>query len=294
MKTERKRSALFAALVTLAAGAAVILSVLVLRSAKTSRQVIPYVNDGTADWSAIKTVELYGDGSALPPTVILDDPEQTENLVKEVQDIQNYKKVPSGKWPEGMNDIWVKFDNGIVIGMYRAENYGYIGTDISVTGHEPFCQFPESFRETVLELLDKRTDKVRIFQGGTERIPYENFRFGQTYSEDDGWVIDDGPFAKSILKDIKGNLPEAVAGDDLEIRIPESADMELDGIELFDQSCERITGFRTKEEFDEYCSGMEKGIYYVSISIITYGDYIKSEEQNERFGYEYIFRLKKL
>lgn len=291
MKIQRKRTVLITILALLVC---IIVSstILGVGFVKKSRQIIPYVNDDSTDWSRVKTVELYGDGCALPPTVTLDSPEQVENLVKEVQNIRNYIKVPSGKWLEGTNDIWVKFDNGVVIGMYRMENYGYIGTDISVTGHGPFWHFPESFRETVFELLDKGDDKVRVFQGESELTPYENFRFGQTYSEH-GWVIGDGPFAKSILKDIEGNLPEAVMGEDLEICIPESANTELWGIELFDQSYERIMTFKTKDEFDEYCDEMGTGIYYVSISIIKYGDYIKSEEQNERFGYEYVFRLKK-
>ncbi len=114
---------------------------------------IPYINDGTADWTSIEEIEIYACGSQMPPTVVITDDDVIAELVSEVRKTTRYKKVPESRYREGMNERWVRFDNGVVIGMYGRVNYGNIGTEPKVIGG-PYYEFPERFYERVRELAD--------------------------------------------------------------------------------------------------------------------------------------------
>lgn len=278
------------AVLVLAGG--LVLAVLGYEHVKSGSQIVPYINDGAADWSQIGTVEIYGEGCALPPTLILEGEQDTEAFVEAVSDIREYRRIAPSRYLEGTNDVWVRFDNGVCIGMYRNENYGYIGTEMSLVGQAPFYRVPEKLRKLVFEKLDDWDYRIRIFQGSAEVVPYEGRTFVAQY-EHRKWVIGDAVSPSAMLPEIGETLPEAVWAENLAIRIPETAEFEMTGIELLSEACERIAWFQTKEEFYEYCRQLEPGSYYVSVSAVKYGDYIESEKQYNRYGYEYLFRLTK-
>lgn len=288
----RRKTVLIIVFVVLASAGALVLAVLGYGHVKSGRQIVPYINDGASDWSQIRTVEIYGEGCALPPTLILEEEQDITALVEAVWEIRKYRRIAPDRYLEGTNDIWIRFDNGVCIGMYRNENYGYVGKEMSLTGQAPFYRFPEEFRKLVFEKLDGWDYRIRIFQDGAEIVPYEGRTFAAQY-EHRKWIIGDAVLPSAMLPEIGETLPEAVWTENLEIRIPDTEKFEMTGMELFSEDCEKIAWFRTKEEFHEYCCRLEPGNYYVSVSAVKYGDYIKSEKQYNRYGCEYLFRLTK-
>lgn len=121
---------------------------------ESGASVIPHINDGESDWSGVAKVSLYGEGCAVPPTRVIEAEETVALLVEEVCRADDYRKVGRDHYLEGMNGIWVEFDNGVCISMYRNENYGTISMEKETTGKPPFYEFPKAFRETVLDLLE--------------------------------------------------------------------------------------------------------------------------------------------
>lgn len=87
----------------------------------------------------------------MPPTTIISEKQTIEKIIEAVCKTGDYSKVSEEQQLEGMMNIWVKFDNGVVIGMYKDENYGYIGTELDVVGTAPFYHFPEQFYQMVWE-----------------------------------------------------------------------------------------------------------------------------------------------
>lgn len=263
-----------------------------LRYAVRTRQAIPSINDGTADWTQIHRIEIYKGSYTGRPAVALDDHDQISKLVTALQKTSGYRKLFENQWLEGMHDIWITFDNGVVTGMYRAENYGYIGTEMKSISPGPFYRFPKEFRDMVLTLLETAESRVRLFQNRAEIIPCENPVFAEMYSKRN-WLAADSQSARSILKELAPDLPEVTLGADLEICIPQSETAQLTSIDLYDENCSLVVQFEEKSAFDNYCEELEPGTYYVSASVLRYGEYIKSADRYERFGYEYIFRLRK-
>ncbi len=121
------------------------------RKLKKEEQEIPYIKDGSADWSTIAEIEIYAEGCAMPPTTIISETQTIEKIIEAVCKTGDYSKVSEEQQLEGMMNIWVKFDNGVVIGMYKDENYGYIGTELDVVGTAPFYHFPEQLYQMVWE-----------------------------------------------------------------------------------------------------------------------------------------------
>lgn len=123
-----------------------------------SKNTIPHINDGSADWSGVETVYLYGAGCAAPPTHTIRDRGTVSLLVEQIKNSGEYEKIGENDILEGINGLWVEFDNGVCISMYQNENYGTVSKEKETTGTPPFYHFPESFRETVLNLLQTTAD----------------------------------------------------------------------------------------------------------------------------------------
>lgn len=115
-------------------------------------QKIPYVNDGSVSWDLVSQIEVYETGSAQPPSRVIQDSEEIELWIHALQQVKDYKKISKAEYREGMMNRWVRFDNGVVIGLYENENYGYIGTELDGIGTEPFYRFPESFYKLVFQM----------------------------------------------------------------------------------------------------------------------------------------------
>lgn len=94
----------------------------VSQTRSAGENTISCINDGSVDWTGIKTVYLYGDGCAVPPTCTIRDEETISQLVEQVQQTGEYQEVSRSEYLEGMNGIRVEFDNGVCISMYREEN----------------------------------------------------------------------------------------------------------------------------------------------------------------------------
>ena len=119
-----------------------------------SSQVIPGINDGSADWSCVETVSFYFDGSENPPTTFTKNKSRVNELVEQVTDVSGYREVKPADYLEGMNRYWVEFDNGVCINLYGDQNYGCITTEKSVLGEPPFYEFPEEFWWSVKEAAE--------------------------------------------------------------------------------------------------------------------------------------------
>ena len=101
----------------------------------------------------IEYVEIYAEGCAVPPTLIIDDSRTIKSLVTSITDIWGYRRIPKERYLEGLCNIWIKFSNGVCVGTYKDINQGYIDLELRATGG-PFYKLPKKFRENVLELLD--------------------------------------------------------------------------------------------------------------------------------------------
>lgn len=87
-----------------------------------SKNIIPHINDGSADWSGVETVYLYGAGCAAPPTHTIRDRGTVSLLVEQIKNSGEYEKI-------GENDILVKNSGSgaipTVITFRREENGTY-------------------------------------------------------------------------------------------------------------------------------------------------------------------------
>ena len=112
-----------------------------LTGCQGGKQEIPYISDGSVSWDAVEKAEIYGGGCAVPPTGT----------------ISGYRLLPEKEWLEGTMDLWVRFDNGVVIGLYQDANYGYIGTELDVIGEGPFYSFPEKFYDLAFQAKEQQS-----------------------------------------------------------------------------------------------------------------------------------------
>ena len=75
----------------------------VSQTRSAGENTISCINDGSVDWTGIKTVYLYGDGCAVPPTCTIRDEETISQLVEQVQQTGEYQEVSRSEYLEGMN-----------------------------------------------------------------------------------------------------------------------------------------------------------------------------------------------
>ena len=118
---------------------------------------IPYISDGSVSWDAVEKAEIYGGGCAVPPTGTISGENGLEELVEAALETEGYRLLPEKEWLEGTMDLWVRFDNGVVIGLYQDVNYGYIGTELDVIGEGPFYSFPEKFYDLAFQAKEQQS-----------------------------------------------------------------------------------------------------------------------------------------
>ena len=140
--------------------------------------------------------------------------------------------------------------------------------------------------------------RVSVKQGDKELALYEFLVFEQTYDERMGaWLAADGARLSNVLPEVAEELPKAVWGEDFSVQIPD--ELELYYVDFFDGSYEkrdRIFYIDQEDAPDAFMEDLAKlpgGTYYISVAVNGQGNYIKSEEEYETFGYEYAFRLDK-
>lgn len=115
--------------------------------------VIPYINDETVQWDDISYAEVYVGGWAIPPAFTVEDADTIKELVDSLRDVQEYRRIQTGKQLEGLCNVWIEFSNGVCIGTYEDVNQGYIDLELRATGG-PFYELPEEFRENILDLVE--------------------------------------------------------------------------------------------------------------------------------------------
>lgn len=128
-----------------------------LTGCQDGKQEIPYISDGSVSWDTVETAEIYGGGCAVPPTGTISGENGLEELVEAALETEGYRLLPEKEWLEGTVDLWVRFDNGVVIGLYQDANYGYIGTELDVTGEGPFYSFPEKFYDLAFQAKEQQS-----------------------------------------------------------------------------------------------------------------------------------------
>ena len=90
-----------------------------LTGCQGGKQEIPYISDGSVSWDAVEKAEIYGGGCAVPPTGTISGENGLEELVEAALETEGYRLLPEKEWLEGTMDLWVRFDNGVVIGLYQ-------------------------------------------------------------------------------------------------------------------------------------------------------------------------------
>ncbi|MDD3571057.1 MAG: hypothetical protein PHY44_08155 [Lachnospiraceae bacterium] len=75
-----------------------------------------------------------------------------------------YKIVPKDKLNEGTCQMWVKFGNDMVIGIYSDMDYGYIGKEIDPVG-EDVMYLPEGLSKCIQDIIDVYGYTYKSFSG---------------------------------------------------------------------------------------------------------------------------------
>ncbi len=124
---------------------------------KTNKIIIPYINDGWANWDNIEKITIYSEGyygRSIDEPVIITDEKKIKAVLKTVTDTNKYKRVPEDEYLEGLCSIFVDFGNGCVISMYADENYGTIDNTVkTVADKEGYYYLPEKFHKEITEIL---------------------------------------------------------------------------------------------------------------------------------------------
>ena len=86
-----------------------------LTGCQDGKQEIPYISDGSISWDTVETAEIYGGGCAVPPTGTISGENGLEELVEAALETEGYRLLSEKEWLEGTVDLWVRFDNGVVV-----------------------------------------------------------------------------------------------------------------------------------------------------------------------------------
>ena len=123
----------------------------------SSKQIVPYINDGWVSWDNIEEIKIYSDGyngRTVDEPIIVTDEKEIKSIVKTVTDSNKYDRIPDDEYLEGQCTIFVDFTNGCVISMYESENYGTVDSRMkSVAENEGYYRFPEKFRKEIFDIL---------------------------------------------------------------------------------------------------------------------------------------------
>ncbi|MEA5082791.1 MAG: hypothetical protein VB018_01410 [Lachnospiraceae bacterium] len=131
----------------------------------------------TKDKINTDTVTIYYDQvyNAKPLVFSKSNPDDVA-IIEELTSIASrtgeYKIVPKEKLYEGTCEMWVKFGNDLVIGLYSDMDYGYIGTEIDPIG-EDAMYLPEGLSKCVQNIIDVCGCTYRSFSGEVAAV-HEN------------------------------------------------------------------------------------------------------------------------
>lgn len=130
----------------------------------TVPEQIAYITDGSAEWDNVTKLTLYADGyfgRTLEEPLVITDEKIIAELVTMLTKQKDYGEVPAERELEGLRTIFVKFDNGVVVGMYREGHYGTLSDNIQGSGGKSYY-LPEAFCDTVCRLLESNYPKANI------------------------------------------------------------------------------------------------------------------------------------
>jgi len=101
------------------------------------------------------TISLYSDGyygDTMEQPLMIEDELLLGQVIEIASKMEDYSKVDEGDLLEGLNALWLDFNNGTIIGMYEDRDYGYVGSEISLIGG-PYYHLPKGLRSLVIEIL---------------------------------------------------------------------------------------------------------------------------------------------
>lgn len=117
---------------------------------------IPYISDGSTAWDSVTEIRLYSDGyygrSLEDGPLAVTEPQTIEKLVNAALDVRSYKAVAAEKALESLNELWIDFGNGCVIGMLCSEAYGAPAAQLSPVP-QPAYRLPKALWRQVNDLL---------------------------------------------------------------------------------------------------------------------------------------------
>lgn len=145
-------------------------------------------------------------------------------------------------------------------------------------------------------------EPVTVRQGEKSIELYELLVSDMSYTGREGLLFSDGTRLSHVLSEVAEDLPSAKWEDGFMVQIPEH--LALNYIDIFDKTYELVDrhygtsdenddGLTISKQCTDYLEELPCNTYYVSISVVEEGEYIKEEDENEYTIYEYAFRLDK-
>lgn len=101
---------------------------------------------------------IYSDGyygRSLEHPMEVNDKDRVKKLIDLSSNDEDYEIVSESDLLEGLNGIWLDFNNGTVIGMYVDEDYGNIVKGVGETSDQHY-QLPSGLRAYAIELLKEK------------------------------------------------------------------------------------------------------------------------------------------
>lgn len=102
-------------------------------------------------------VFIYSDGyygRSLEHPMEVNDKDRVKKLIDLSSNNEDYELIGESDLLEGLNGIWIDFNNGTVIGMYVDEDYGNIVKGVGESSDEHY-QLPSGLRVYAIELLEE-------------------------------------------------------------------------------------------------------------------------------------------
>lgn len=106
------------------------------------------------------TVEIYGLGS--PEAIVITDSEDVKALQESV-DFGSWKYIDpqSGETYQGIENIFVKFNDSTTVAMYTETPYGLLGQGVpdaelgNLENTDAYYTFPQEFHDITLQMMEK-------------------------------------------------------------------------------------------------------------------------------------------
>lgn len=156
------------------------------------------------------SITVYSDGyygRNMDQPLEIEDTLIINQIIEKASNINKYSVVQEDELLEGLNGLWIDFNNGTVIGMYEDVDYGNIGPEKTESG-SPYYHLPKGLRSYIIDILKEK--KVIV----VEEEPGSGIKY------DDEYVFDE---VKSIgMKQLMNNDTDAIIEmniEDIEIAI---------------------------------------------------------------------------